>query len=106
LTKRRANDDRSVVPSASGAGFEQEEPNLVAADTGIEAQHVFHEGSELAEQFDAHESAADHDDRQAAAARRRLRRRIGALELLDDVVSAERSAAVPVVRSTPRTAAA
>ena len=54
---------------------------------GIEAQHVVREGRELAEQLDTDEAAADHDDRQAPATRRRLRGRIGALELLDQVVS-------------------
>ena len=51
------------------AGFEQQEANLVAPDARIEAQHVFDERRELAEQFDTDEAAADHDDRQTPASR-------------------------------------
>ena len=53
----------------------------------IEAQHVVRERRELAQQLDTDEAAADHDDREAAATRRRLGGRIGALELLDQVIS-------------------
>ena len=55
------------------AGLEQQEANLVASEPRIEAQHVVGERRQLAQQLDADQAAADHDDRQAAASRRRIR---------------------------------
>ena len=49
------------------AGLEQEKPHLLTPDARIEAQHVVRERAQLAEQLDADESAADDDDREAAA---------------------------------------
>ena len=57
------------------------------ADARVVAQHVVGECGELAEQLDADEPAADHDDREAAAPRRRVGRRVGSLELFDQVIS-------------------
>ena len=65
--------------AASRAGFEEPEANLVAPDPRIEAQHVFDEGRELAEQFDA-------DD-----ARRRSRRSSGTRGVLSTARSRRRA---------------
>ena len=69
------------------AGLEQQEPNLVASEPRIEAQHVIGECRQLAQQLDTDQAAADHDDGEAAATGRRLRRGVGSLELFDQVIS-------------------
>ena len=70
----------------AGAGLEQVEAELVAAEARIVAQDVLGERGELAEQLDTDQPAADHDEGEAPAAELRVRRGIGPLELLDHVV--------------------
>ena len=60
--------------------------NLVTTDAWIEPQHVVDKCRQLAQEFDADQAAADHDDGQTAPAHRRVGRRIGALELFDQVI--------------------
>ena len=76
----------SISGRMRGTGLEQQEANLVASESRIEAQHVIRECRELAQQLDTDEAAADHDDREAAATHGRLRGRVGSLELLDQVI--------------------
>jgi hypothetical protein len=53
--------------------LEQSKANLVTPDAWIEAQHVVGERRELTHQFHADQSAADDDNRQTLAPRRRQR---------------------------------
>src|SRR5687768_17737771 len=69
------------------AGLEEPEVQLVAADPRVKTQHVVRKGAEFAEQFDANEPAADHHNRQGAAACRRLAGGIGELQLFDYLIA-------------------
>src|SRR5215212_1529208 len=60
--------------------LEQLKANLMAPDARIEAQHVVGKRGQLADQFDADEATADHDNRQTLAPLRRARSGVGAFE--------------------------
>ena len=51
------------------ARLEQLETDLVTTDARIEPQHVVGERRQLADQLDADEASADHDDRETAGPR-------------------------------------
>jgi hypothetical protein len=63
------------------------EADFLATDARIESQHIVGERRELAQQLDANQAAANHDDGQAARARRLIPRGVGSFELFNQLIS-------------------